>query len=83
MNSNDLILSYYDSGYYWTIYYDGKKYCRDCEYDEEIPPYPFWDILKAYEKLPEDEFILYIRLYYKKIKKIIICNCGDIEIYEK
>ena len=74
-----LIISYYDSGVYWSIFYNDKIVRRDI-YDKPIEPYS--SILKAYETMKEMDFWEWCSTSFD-IKRIIICEDGGILLYER
>lgn len=73
---NTLIISYYDSGYCWSVNLEGKKSCR---YNDLIS-----SIIDKYEQtIGGNKFAEYIFENYPNINNIIICENGSIEVFDR
>lgn len=73
---NTLIISYYDSGYCWSVNLEGKESCR---YNDLIS-----SIIDKYEQIiGENKFAEYIFENYPNINNIIICDNGSIEVFDR
>lgn len=73
---NTLIISYYDSGYNWSVNLEEKESCRDNDLDSTI-------IDKYEEIMGENKFAEYIFENYPNINNIIICENGSIEVFDR
>ena len=80
MNTDVIIISYYDSGVYWSVLIGDKIYERDpCDWD--MTETADWKtVYSVMEDLRLTEIIDY---FSKQCNKIIFCHNGSIAIYEK
>lgn len=68
-----LIISIYDSGYYFSVYDNGKIYNREeIEYDKEHKFYTLFHTYRDIHNIIEETFI-------NDYDKIFICEDGDVE----
>ena len=78
----EIIISIYDGGYWWSIRIDGKTWTRT---DNSIYPYPYAPtkrISNLYQKF-KDSHELFPKFLKRRFDRIIICEDGSIDIWEK
>lgn len=77
------ILSWYDSGYAYSIWIDGELFSRkdieDLKYMQDDEGKKLSDIINKYDCYYYNETIELIKLYYNP-KRLIICDNGDIDV---
>lgn len=77
-----LIISWYDSGYAWSIRFRELNKHIDKQ-DIHVLNKWFKDIKTKFEEEGTIYFINYVFKKYRFINTIIICEDGDIEVYDR
>lgn len=74
-----LILSWYDGGFNWSIRF---RHMEKINYKSEIDNW-FKEIKYVYENTFTVDFVNWAFRTFKFIRTIIICEDGDIEVYDR